>query len=171
MLLFFGAYAQDLLEFIIVGSTFRKWWNDQRMWMIRGLSSYFYGFIEFTLKSLGISSYGFQVTDKTMEEEQSKRYMQESFEFGVWTPMFMPMAMAATVNLASFGSGFVRILKGLNDFDEIFGQMFVAGFVSLNCWPVYEAMVLRNDGGKMPFKITFMSMFLGLICIVVSFCS
>ncbi|XP_038875597.1 cellulose synthase-like protein G3 [Benincasa hispida] len=169
--LFLGAYGQDLLEFIIVGSTFRKWWNEQRMWMIRGISSYLYGSIEFTLKSLGIFSYGFEVTSKVMDEEQSKRYMEEWFEFGASTPMFVPMAMAATLNLGCLVSGFMRIFKGWNNWEEMFGQMFIAGFITLNCWPIYEAMVFRSDAGKMPLNITFMSilfLLLGLLCIPIS---
>ncbi|XP_011653225.1 cellulose synthase-like protein G3 isoform X2 [Cucumis sativus] len=161
--LFFGAYGQDLVELLMSGSTFRKWWNEQRMWMIRGVSCHFYGLIEFILKSLGISSYGFEVTSKVMEEERTKRYNEEKFEFGVWTPMFIPLAMAAILNFGCLVIGFMRIFKdGWNDLDKIsmFGQMFIAGFVTLNCWPIYEAMVFRNDGGKMPLSITFISIVL-----------
>ncbi|XP_050943066.1 cellulose synthase-like protein G3 isoform X2 [Cucumis melo] len=168
--LFFGAYGQDLVEFLMSGSTFGKWWNDQRMWMIKGVSCSLCGFIEFALKSLGISSYGFEVTSKVMEEERTKRYNEEKFEFGVWTPMFIPMTMAAILNFGCLVIGFMRIFKdGWNNLDEIsmFGQMFIAGFVTLNCWPIYEAMVFRNDEGKLPLSITFASIFLllGLLSI------
>ncbi len=39
--------------------------------------------MEFFLKSLGISTQGFNVTSKVLDDEQSKRYKQGIFEFGV----------------------------------------------------------------------------------------
>ncbi|XP_019054538.1 PREDICTED: cellulose synthase-like protein G3 [Nelumbo nucifera] len=41
--LFLGAYGQDAIEFTLAGSTIQRWWNDQRMWLIRGVSSYLFG--------------------------------------------------------------------------------------------------------------------------------
>ncbi|XP_010267672.1 PREDICTED: cellulose synthase-like protein G3 [Nelumbo nucifera] len=35
--LFLGAYGQDAIEFTLAGSTIQRWWNDQRMWLIRGI--------------------------------------------------------------------------------------------------------------------------------------
>ena len=162
--MFLGAYGQNLVDFILAGETFRRWWNDQRMWSIRAGCSLLFGFIEFTLKSLGINSnLGFNVTSKAMDEEQSKRYKQELFEFGVFSPMFVPLTTAAIVNLASFAGGVIRILKSGGAWEHLFLQMLVAGFGVVNCWPVYEAMALRNDGGKLPPELTFFSVSLALL--------
>jgi hypothetical protein len=32
-------------------------------------------------------------------------------------------------------------------------EMFLAGFGVANCWPIYEAMFLRDDSGGMPVKV------------------
>ncbi|XP_050944078.1 LOW QUALITY PROTEIN: cellulose synthase-like protein G3, partial [Cucumis melo] len=164
ILLFLGAYGEDLVEFILFGGTFQRWWNDQRMWMIRSGSSLLFGCIEFTLKSLGINSnFGFNITGKAMDEEQSKRYKKELFEFGVSHPLFVPITTAAIVNLASFICGLIEIWKSGGAWEHLFAQMLVAGFGVVNCWPVYEAMALRNDGGKLPPKLTFFCFSLALL--------
>lgn len=161
--LLLGAYGQDLLEFMLDGSTLQKWWNDQRMWSIRGLSSYIFGSIDFCLKSFGISAFVFNVTSKVTDEEQYKRYDQELFDFGSPSPMFLPMATAAILNFVAALIGIWRSWGGA--WEQLFLQMFLAGFVVLNCRPLYEAMLLRNDGGKLPPKITFFSLFLAfLLC-------
>lgn len=73
--------------------------------MIRGLTGFSFGSVEYLLKSLGISPYGFNVTSKVVDEEQSKRYNQGEFEFGVPSPLFLPLATAAVLNLVSFPIG------------------------------------------------------------------
>ena len=73
--------------------------------MIRGLTGFSFGSVEYLLKSLGISPYGFNVTSKVVDEEQSKRYNQGEFEFGVPSPLFLPLATAAMLNLVSFPIG------------------------------------------------------------------
>ncbi|XP_034711699.1 cellulose synthase-like protein G3 [Vitis riparia] len=157
--LFLGAYGQDNLEFILSGGTTVRWWNNQRMWMMRGLSSFSFGWIEYFLKSIGISTFGFKVTSKVVQEEQSKRYKQGIFEFGVASPLFLPLTTAAIINLASFLRGIALVLKQ-GRVEDLLLQMLLAGFGMVNCWPIYEAMVLRTDEGKLPVKITLISIVL-----------
>jgi hypothetical protein len=161
MFLFLGAYVQDFLDFLLVGGTVQSWWNDQRMWMIRGPSCYSFGLIEYLLKSIGISTHGFNVTSKVLDDEQNKRYDQGIFEFGVASPMFVPLTAAAIINLVSFFVGFKEVFTGSN-WEGLFVQMFIAGFVTLNCWPIYEAMVLRSDKGMIPTKTTMISTLVAL---------
>lgn len=161
LFLVLGAYGQDLLEFLIGEGTVQKWWNNQRMWMIRGLSAFLYGSLEFFLKFLGISTYGFGLTSKVIDDEQSKRYGQGMFEFGASSNMFVPLITAAIINLVSFLMGLVQVLRG-SKMEGLFLQMFLAGFVVLNALPIYEAMVLRNDQGRIPFKTTATSTCLAL---------
>ncbi|XP_024996680.1 cellulose synthase-like protein G3 [Cynara cardunculus var. scolymus] len=165
--LFLGANIQDCLDFILAHGTFQQWWNDQRMWLIRGLSSYLFGFVEFSIKRLGIASKGFHVTSKVVDTEQSKRYDNGVFEFGVPSPMFVPLATVAIVNAITIAFGIVQTLMGEN-MDGLFGQMGLACFGVVNSWPIYEAMVWRSDRGKMPRVIIVISTFLALfLCTLV----
>ena len=150
------------------GETIQRWWNNQRIWTIRGLSCFAFALVEYLLKFIGISTFGFSVTSKVVEEEQSKRYNKGIFEFGVASPFFLPITTAALINLASFMWGMVQVLFKQRSFDDLFMQMLLASFGTVNGWPLYEAIVLRTDEGKMPLKITLMSITLALTLYLVS---
>lgn len=136
------------------------------MWLVRGLSSDLFGTLEYISNHLGIAARGFNVTNKVNNEEQRKRYDEGKFEFGVSSPMFVPLSTAAIINLVAFFGGFLQFLKG-RELDELLGQMVVASMGVANSWPVYEAMVLRSDGGRMPTKITIISLVLAWLLFVV----
>lgn len=159
--LFIGANAQDCYDYISTGGTCRRWWSDQRMWLMRALSSYLFAGVEFVSKQLGISNQGFTVTSKVVDDEQGKRYEQGVFEFGAPSPLFVPIAVAAIVNLAAFLKGIGMVLGGGRGRSlDLFGvQMFVAGYGVLNALPLYHGMLLRSDKGRMPTKITVVSSF------------
>ncbi|KAF8033393.1 hypothetical protein BT93_D2105 [Corymbia citriodora subsp. variegata] len=162
--LFLGAYAQDLVDFVLSGhnGTPRRWWNDQRMCLVRGLTSYVFGTLEYTLKSLGIAAQGFNITSKVLDDEQSKKYEQGVFEFGAVSPMFVLLALAAIVNLASLMQGLmvaVVRMSGGGDTEGLVLQILLAGFGVVNGWPIYEAMFIRRDKGRMPTKVTLVSAF------------
>ncbi|XP_022721717.1 cellulose synthase-like protein G3 isoform X2 [Durio zibethinus] len=156
LFLVLGAYGQDFLEYVLEGATFRKWWNAQRMWMIRNLSSFSFGTAEYFLKSIGLSTCGFNVTNKVVDDEQNKRYSQGIFEFGVPSPLFVPLTMAAIINLFSFIWGTILVFGGSNE-EGLLLQMLLAGCIVVNFFPIYEAIALRNDKGKMPTKITIIA--------------
>ncbi|KAI3691876.1 hypothetical protein L6452_31678 [Arctium lappa] len=157
-----GAYTQDCYDFILFDSTFKKWWNDQRIWLIRGLSPYLFGLVEFMFKQLGIATQGFNVTSKVQDDKQSKRYDQGLIEFGIHSEMFIPFTTASIVNLFALVAGLIRILSNGNT-QEFFMQLVIAGFGVLNSWPIYEAMVVRRDKGKMSVKTIVCSICLALV--------
>ena len=104
------------------------------------------------------------MTSKVVEEEQSKRHHQGIFEFGIPSPVFLPITTAAIINLIAFLSGitqawrqrsiedvFIQMLLAgfgvVNNwpvYEDVFIQMLLAGFGVVNNWPVYEGMVLRS---------------------------
>ncbi|OAY72459.1 Cellulose synthase-like protein G3 [Ananas comosus] len=169
--LFLAAYGQDLAEFVMSGGSVARWWSDQRMWMIRGVTSFLFGTIEFALNQAGIPSQGFNVTSKAMEEEQRKRYDNEVFDFGIASPFFILLGTTAILNLASFIAGITRAaVIGIGVLDEMFVHLFLAGFIAANCLPIYEALFFRSDEGKMPRNVTLTSIFLaGLLLYVGGF--
>lgn len=166
MFLFLGAYGQDLVEFVSAKGnkgTPQKWWNDQRMWLVRGLTSDLFGTLEYIGNHLGIAAREFNVTNKVNDEELRKRYDNEGkLEFGVSSPMFVPLSTAAIINGVAFLGGLLQLLKG-RELEELLGQMAVASMGVANSWPIYEAMVLRSDGGRMPTKITIISLVLACL--------
>ncbi|XP_031498414.1 cellulose synthase-like protein G2 [Nymphaea colorata] len=158
--LFLASYGQDMLEYIMEGSTLARWWNEQRMWMIKGVSSFLFGFLEFLLQQMGIFRSGFNITSKVADDRTAKRYRQGVVDFGVASQMFFSISAAAVISLVALAVGSVRVLLQGGG-DEMAVQLFISGFVVLNSWPVFEAMVLRSDSGRMPKRITLFAGFVG----------
>lgn len=166
--LFLGAYAQDCLEFLFSQATLRRWWSEQRIWLIRGLTCYFFGTLEYLMEKLGIATNGFSLTSKAVDDEQSKRYCQGFFEFGVPSPIFLPLVTAAIINFAAFLYGTMLVLNGGNTEDACV-QLFIAGFGVLNCLPIFEAMIIRTDKGRMPTKTTLTSIIIAWVLYLAAF--
>ncbi|KAJ6835802.1 cellulose synthase-like protein G3 [Iris pallida] len=163
--LFLASYCHDLIEFLRVEGTTRRWWSDQRMWMIRGLTSFSFGTMEYALNRMGVSAPGFSLTSKVMEDDQNALYDKGVFYFGVPSPFFTLLGTVAITNLSSLVVGVFKATRKEEGFDEMFLQIFISGFAVLNCLPVIEAMFIRRDGGRIPRKITNLSILLaGLLC-------
>ncbi|KAL5697510.1 hypothetical protein ACHQM5_028643 [Ranunculus cassubicifolius] len=167
MFLVIGAYGQDFFDFWYYGGTLHQWYNDQRMWMTKGISSYLFASVDYILKVIGMPAFGFNVTSKVVDDEQNNRYEQGLFEFGDASPMFMPITTAAILNLIGFTMGVLGVFR-YGNLDEMFVQLCLTGFVMVNSWPVYEAIALRADRGKMPAITTLTSIFLAWIMFLVS---
>ncbi|CBI23490.3 unnamed protein product, partial [Vitis vinifera] len=57
-------HAYSLGEFHWYGGTIQGWWNDQRIWMFRRTTSYFFAFLDTILRILGFAETTFAVTAK-----------------------------------------------------------------------------------------------------------
>ncbi|KAI3727753.1 hypothetical protein L6452_16373 [Arctium lappa] len=161
--LFVGAYGKEFIDYVMAGLGFKKWWNHQRMWLIIGCSSYPSSLFDWSLTSLGMSTSDFNVTNKASNDELSKRYEQGVFEFGVGSTLLLAVNIVAVVNLIGFVIGMKQVLMKSGRFEELFMQLFIAGFGVVNSLPVYEGMVLRSDKGKMPTKIVLKSVCVALV--------
>ncbi|KAK8971239.1 Cellulose synthase-like protein G3 [Platanthera guangdongensis] len=158
--LFLASYGQDLIEFMEVGGLIRRWWSDQRMWLIRGITSSAFGTLDFIISKIGVSAPGFNLTSKANVEEVNKLYDSGKFFFGTSSPIFISMGTIAIINLTSFIFGIMKAVRSIGTMDEMFLQLLLCGFVVANLVPVYEAMFFRNDAGRMPRSVTNASILL-----------
>ncbi|KAK1327115.1 Cellulose synthase-like protein E6 [Acorus calamus] len=138
--------------------TIKMWWNETRMWMMKGTSSYLFSIIVVVLKSLGISEAGFEITSKVIDEEAMKRYQREVMEFGVASPMFVPLTTLSLLNLYCFLIAISKAVKeGLGVYDGLALQIMISGYITLVSMPLYEALFFRKDKGRMPTSVTVVS--------------
>nr|XP_043608056.1 cellulose synthase-like protein G3 isoform X2 [Erigeron canadensis] len=165
--LFLGAYGNEYVDYVAAGSDFKKWWNSQRMWLIMGSSSWACAIFSWLLTYLNMSALDFNVTSKVSDIEKKERYEKGIFEFGVELPLLLPINVAAIINLFAFLIGIKQVLMNNRRLEEMFVQLFIAGFVVVNSWPIYEGMVLRSDKGRMPTKITLQSFSIALVIYLV----
>lgn len=139
------------------------------MWYVKALSPFLFTSIEYLTKKFGITTKGFNVTSKVAGQDERKMYDQSVFTFGVPSPMFVPLATVSIINLIAFLRGIMIVIFRMESLDEFFIQLFVAGFAVVNCLPIYEAMLLRSDHGRMPKRIVIISSVLaGVLCIAFS---
>ncbi|XP_050371384.1 cellulose synthase-like protein E1 [Argentina anserina] len=167
-------YIGSFVEYLSCGGTSLGWWNDQRIWLYQRTSSYLFAFIDTIVHYLGYNHSAFVITAKVADEDVSERYEKEIMEFGRSSPMFTVLATLALLNVYCF-AWFVKetftVTKGIA---EVYKTMFLQ---SLLCMvlivinlPLYEALYLRKDKGKLPSSVAFKSMaFAGLACFCFKF--
>ncbi|RLM85001.1 cellulose synthase-like protein E6 [Panicum miliaceum] len=149
----------SLYEALTSGDTLGGWWNGQRMWLVKRITSYLYGVIDNIRKLLGLSKMGFVVSPKVSDEDESKRYEQEIMEFGTSSPEYVIIATIALLNLVCLVGGLGQILtSGQNMLlNGLFLQVVLCGLLVIINIPIYEAMFLRKDRGRTPFSVTLAS--------------
>ncbi|KAL6203693.1 hypothetical protein ACLB2K_027393 [Fragaria x ananassa] len=162
-------YTWSFGEFMWSGGTMLGWWNDQRIWLYKRTSSYLFAFIDTILHCLGYSDSGFVITAKVADEDVSQRYEKEIMEFGASSPMFVILATDALLNLYCF-AGFLKEAIARNGtvgvYETMALQILLCGVLIVINLPLYEALCLRKDNGKMPGSVVFKSMaFVALSCV------
>ncbi|XP_073124446.1 cellulose synthase-like protein E6 [Henckelia pumila] len=147
----------NLFEDLMCGDSLKGWWNYQRMWLIRRTTSYFFAFFDTIFRQLGLSETSFVVTAKVADDDVQKRYEQETMEFGSPSIMFVIISTLALLNLFSFGWGVKIIVFDSGTLEKFVPQITLCGLLALLNLPVYEALFLRSDKGKIPTSVLFKS--------------
>jgi uncharacterized Tic20 family protein len=140
--------------------TVQGWWNIQRMWLIKRLSSYLYATLAPFLKFLGVTKMEFALTTKVSGEDKSKRYEQEIMEFDASPLTLTIIVFVAFLNLACLVGATTRaMIKGWPSVLEMYFLQIVLSMsvVALNL-AVYEGVLLRKDKGSIPWSVTLTSL-------------
>ncbi|KAK0608867.1 hypothetical protein LWI29_037198 [Acer saccharum] len=72
--IFLSALLKHLQEVLSTGGSIETWRNEQRLWMIKSVTSHLYGSLDAIMKTLGLRQASFQPTNKVLDEEQAKIY-------------------------------------------------------------------------------------------------
>ncbi|KMZ76184.1 hypothetical protein ZOSMA_105G00110 [Zostera marina] len=162
--LFMVTYTRDMVDILRSDyGSFSKWWNDQRMWLIRGVTSYPFKITEALIKQMGFYNIGFEVTSKVTDKDANYRYKKGIFDFGVESVFMVSLGLFALMSLVAFFVGFFRILSMADTrFEDSALSLLLCGFVVFNCWPIYEAMLFREDSGRIPRKCVKLSISLAI---------
>ncbi|KAL2332842.1 hypothetical protein Fmac_014055 [Flemingia macrophylla] len=155
-----------LFEFLWSGGTIKGWWNDLRIWLYKRTTSYLFAFVDTILKLFGYSDSAFVISAKVAEENVSQRYEKEVMEFGNSSPMLTLLATLALLNLFCLLGMLLRQVfiskRGLRICETMALQVLLSGVLVLINVPVYQALYLRKDKGRLPTSVAFKSTTLAL---------
>ncbi|MCL7034145.1 hypothetical protein MKW94_000957 [Papaver nudicaule] len=160
MYLILTKYIYSLAEFIHSGGTLKAWWNDQRMWIFRRITSYLF-------------ASGFVISSKFADQEVLKMYEQDTMEFGTTSPIFTTIiATLSLINLLSLVGGLKRVIidmEGKLLEQPLVLQIVQCSVVVLINLPVYQGLFFRTDKGRIPTSVTIKSVVLVLsVCVLTS---
>jgi hypothetical protein len=155
-----ASYILSLAETIRFGGTIIGWWNFQRMWLIKRITSFSFSTIDTMLKFLGLSKMSICIADKVTDDDSQKRYEQGIIEFGSASPYSVIIVSVALLNLLCLMGGFGVLFVGkeMERIDEFFVQCFLCAILTVINLPVYEALLVRKDNGSLPFSILVISL-------------
>lgn len=130
--------AYSLAEAMHCGYTLKRWWNLQRMWLIRMTTSYLFGFLDVVLKQLGLSEVPFVLTSKTVDNNDMKKYEQEVLNLGRSTFTSIIFALAI-LNLLALVTGAFMIITSVNSDSslKLTAQVMLCGLLVALKFPVY----------------------------------
>ena len=166
---FVARNACGIAEALSCGDTLIAWWNSQRMWVFRRTTSYLFGFIDVVRWQLGLSKTTFTITTKVNTEDVLKRYEQEVLEFGSSTIVFTIIASLALLHLFSLIGGITKIVLELEfkSLEQLILQVILNLLLVMINIPVYQALFIRHDNGRLPSSILFKSFVLAsLACLM-----
>ncbi|XP_023917838.1 cellulose synthase-like protein E1 isoform X3 [Quercus suber] len=162
--------AYSLGECIWFGGTFKGWWNDQRMWLYRRTTSYFFGLLDYILRRLGFTKSTFLITTKVADDDVSQRYDQEVIEFGTSSPIFTILATLALLNAFCFFGGLKRVIADLETmvWEQFALQILLCGLLVFINLPVYQGLFFRKDVASLPTSVSYQSTIFALLACAIA---
>ncbi|KAI8566402.1 hypothetical protein RHMOL_Rhmol02G0037300 [Rhododendron molle] len=159
---FLSSLSKHIQEVLSTGGSMRSWINEQRMWMIKSVTSYLYGSLDAIMKRLGMKEASFMTTNKVIDVEQTRLYQTGKIDFQTSIMLLAPLVILTIINIVSFVGGVTRAMVTAK-FSDMFIQVFLSLFIVMMGYPVIEGMILRKDKGRIPPSVTILSVLISTI--------
>ncbi|XP_057771363.1 cellulose synthase-like protein G2 isoform X2 [Salvia miltiorrhiza] len=154
---FLSSQLKHAQEVLASGDSIKTWWAEQRVWMMKSLTSYFFAAVNASLEKAGLINSSFVPTNKVTDDEAEKLYQMGKYDFQA-PPLFMLILCTLyLLNLASFVVGFVKILQNGKMMNAMVMQTFLPLFGVVLHLPLMEGMVLRKDKGRVSPPVSLLS--------------
>ncbi|KAJ4748864.1 Cellulose synthase-like protein [Rhynchospora pubera] len=108
---------------------------------------------------VGISAVNFDLTNKTADKTQIKRYENGVFDFEGCSLMLLPATTLSLLNLGALIGGAWQMIK-FNAMERLFTQFIFSCFILTLSLPLIEGIVFRQDSGRVPPRVAFWSLVL-----------
>ncbi|KAJ0720007.1 putative cellulose synthase (UDP-forming) [Helianthus annuus] len=155
--------AFDYLEFLRCGGTTKGWWNGRRISLYKRTSSYLFALLDIILGS----DLSFVISSKVMDNDVQARYEKEMMEFGVSSPLTTTVATISMLNLVCFVGVVMKstlmdkVTRGVY-YETMAVHVVLCGALVVLNMPLYWALFVRKDKGKIPDPVTVKSVVLAL---------
>ncbi|KAK7322378.1 hypothetical protein VNO77_25757 [Canavalia gladiata] len=137
---------QHLIEVLSGNGSVAMWWDEQRIWILKSVTSIF-AIIDAIKKKFGLNKVKFTLSNKAIDKEKVKKYEEGRFDFQGAAVFMIPMAVLLIVNIVSFFGGLWRLFN-VKDFDVMFGQLFLVSYVMALSYPILEGIItLKTKSG------------------------
>ncbi|KAL0388453.1 UNVERIFIED_CONTAM: Cellulose synthase-like protein G2 [Sesamum radiatum] len=153
---FLSAQLKHVQEIFSTGHSMRTWSNEQRIWMMKSLTSYLYATLEAVMEKIGMTKASFLPTNKVVDNEQAKRYQMGIYDFQAPALFTVPLCSLYILNVASFIIGFGRTMQ-TQKWGEMLLQALIPLFATVLHFPLLEGMVLRKDKGRVSPSVSLLS--------------
>ncbi|KAL5851931.1 hypothetical protein ACOSQ3_007049 [Xanthoceras sorbifolium] len=155
-LIFLSALSKHLLEVLTTGGSIETWRNEQRLWMIKSITSHLYGSLDAIMKTLGLRQASFQPTNKVLDEEQAKIYQMGKLDFQT-SPMFLiPLVFVIILNATCLVGGITRIVF-VGNWNKMLVQILLPVYILIINYAIVEGIIVRKDKGRISPAITRLS--------------
>ncbi|KAK1430408.1 hypothetical protein QVD17_13117 [Tagetes erecta] len=139
---------QHMREIHSTGASLHAWKHEQRVWMVKGITSHLYGSIHAIMEKIGVKEGNFLPTNKVINEDETKLYQMGIYNFQTSSIFLVPLCSLVTLNLLTFAVAIIQITFHKVHFNDVFMQTFLSFYIVLMGYPVLEGMMLRKDKGR-----------------------
>ena len=150
--IFVSALSKHLMEVLISGGTVRQWINEERIWMIKSVTCHLYGCLDAVMKKFGIREANFLPTNKVEDDDQTRLYQMDKFDFRASNIFLVPILSLLTFNIYCFTVGAYRV-SSVGDWDSMFIQLILSAYIIVLNYPLIEGLVFRRDKGRISFSV------------------
>nr|XP_043631025.1 cellulose synthase-like protein G2 [Erigeron canadensis] len=154
---------QHLREIHSTGASLEAWKHEQRVWMMKGITSHLYGSIHAIMEKLGAKEASFLPTNKVIDDDQEKLYQMGMYNFQTSSMFLLPLSSLIILNLLAFVAGIVKVTFQREHINEIFVQTFLSFYITLMGYPVLEGMLIRKDKGRIAPSVSCYSVVISII--------
>jgi len=142
-----------------MGGSIQGWWNAMRMCLYVKISSFLIFLIDGILGFFGHTNSSYSLTSKVIEDDVVQRYEKEIMEFGTSSPYFTVLATIALLNLFCLLPTLKDLVIGKYAFagEKMALQILLCGVLVLINVPIYQAIFIRKDKGRMSTSVSIKS--------------
>ena len=142
MVVFVSSLVQHLYEVLSGGDSVRTWWNEVRIWFVKGVGACLFGSIEAIMKKMGKQKTTFRLTNKVVEKEKLDNYEKGKFDLQGADMFMVPVGILVTLNLLGFIGCLYRVII-YHNYQELFAQLFLSFFLLVLSRSIIESIAKK----------------------------